>query len=550
MFLKKIINTSLVKIDRRFLFLMIALSLVLRILTLKTHGFWVDEARQFWVSQGLSAFRIIQGGPFDARWVSLFEDSSTHFLGSPIFTLMIHYWSKISCAELWLRVLPLVFAIGVLPIMYRIARLCSFSKTTALFITTFCSWNAAWVYYSIELRPYSFEIFCTALTFLLFLRLSANPNVSVLRYMWLALSMILGIFSGYGYGFYVPFVATYAIYFLRINSGRPNANIIGKVLIILAPVFIYFSYMYYFLFIMRTSTGQELSFPRVYNLTSCYLPFLHTSIHDDLWLYGGSVVISIFSVILYQFFYYFRLNFDFLQYSAILKWFFSALGVALLIGIVYCMRLIFKKKNKPEGIILVALLYVLCAYVIASSMGLFPMGPIRQNLFFSPVLFMSFFIILRHDWRVLRKPKLSLNFFAMVFLYMMVMISLLRAYESTVFGRHHEEIIPALKRIEAVYRPGDSVCVFVNKRSEPVFFYEWKYARIPWVMTLQLKDIFADPAFKGGANTGYDYQWYLFASDGQLKNRIKKRLIKEGVIVDEEQVVLPRTIIFRARRRG
>ena len=110
MYLKKFKNLPFFGINNKALLSLILLGVVFRIFTLKASGLWFDEALQFRIAK-----EIVGGIPainrfslFSTSWV-LFKRTSATFLGSPAFTVLLHYWAEISDAELWLRMPPLVF---------------------------------------------------------------------------------------------------------------------------------------------------------------------------------------------------------------------------------------------------------------------------------------------------------------------------------------------------------------------------------------------------------------------------------------------------------
>ena len=137
--------------------------------------------------------------------------------------------------------------------------------------------------------------------------------------------------------------------------------------------------------------------------------------------------------------------------------------------------LLFKRKRYEENTVLAIFLGTVVVCVILSTVRLFPMGPIRQNLFLSPALFMSFFIFLRYLYRVANRMQLriNLNYCVLLLFIFMIGLNMLRANKSLTYGRNGEELKPLLKRIERNYRRGDKVCVYFNKKSIPVLVYEW-----------------------------------------------------------------------------
>ncbi len=70
-------------------------------------GMWWDEAAQFWISQGLINYAkpfSVPGGLGEVVYHNYREN-----LDPGGFSLLAHYWTKISTDIAWLRLMPLLF---------------------------------------------------------------------------------------------------------------------------------------------------------------------------------------------------------------------------------------------------------------------------------------------------------------------------------------------------------------------------------------------------------------------------------------------------------
>jgi hypothetical protein len=535
------------RLNSKVLFLFILLGILFRVATLHAQGLCFDEARQFLIAKGVSVSACAKGEfrLMDTNVTNLYKVTLSSFLGSPCFTVLVHYWSKLSNAEPWLRVLPFLFSIGTLLIMYRLALACNFAKVSAMFFTAFCSWNGPWMFYSVELRPYSLEIFCVALTLLLFIRLIRHKGALVTDYVWLSLSMLVGIVSGYGYNIVCVLVIISTIFYI-ITIGDIGRKFI-KISLIAIPVVV--SLLYINHIIGFRGDPEIRSIDVALRITAEYLPYLSRSSHFGFGTYGVGIVNSVLSMMAWQLFYVGRIRYGFFNNAPIGLPFFLLAGI-IFVCAVFLVVFLLKRKRYEEGAVLVILFGAVVICSILSTLQLFPMGPIRQNLFLSPALFMSFFILLKYLHRAAKRIKLRINWnYCALFIFIfMITLNMLRVNKSLAYGRNGEALRPLLKRIESSYHKGDKVCVYVNKRSSPSFIYEKQYSRFPWMIGLRQKDIYyMDYSFKAGIGSGYDYQWYLFIRDHEAANNVRNSLTKEGVILEEECTFLPEVIGFKAR---
>ncbi len=93
----------------------------------------------------------------------------TDSAGSPLFCLLAQFWSAISHDEIWLRMLPFVFSVAAVVMVYRLA-LRAFSsigstEATSLAAVSSLLCTAAW-----EFHPCSLEIFLAALWLFAFVK--------------------------------------------------------------------------------------------------------------------------------------------------------------------------------------------------------------------------------------------------------------------------------------------------------------------------------------------------------------------------------------------
>lgn len=521
---------------------LILTGIIFRFLVLGSYGFWEDEAFQFWAAKGIKPFQLqtTNAQVQNTRLPNLIRNTHKRLLGSPTFTLCIHYWSRISNSVFWLRIIPCLFGIGALLLMYIIAIGCGFSKNWALLIAAFCAWNAPWVYYSVELRPISFEIFCSALTLLLLIRILKKNTLTL--YIWLTLSILLGITSGYGYFIYYPFIVIFLIFYVVIKERNSIGRKFLKVLIVTTPVIASLFYAKY----------NKLTFLITKGFQPGYLTYL--SQYSGLTYFLNAIRMIMYTVS-WQLF---NVRKIFL-FDLPLGLPFIIITILFLIYSLYILLLVIKKKNVIESAVLGAFIYSIIICIVLSTKGLAPLGPSHHNLFFSPLIFISFFICVRYAYQTLKMNSLKIkeNFVLIPLLAFLLAPSVFRNssiffnYKEVVWLKNIEDWRVLLKKIQETVNPNDKVSVYVNGRSIPAFIYELRYSNIPWAKKLNYEDISTDyHSFMAGKNSGYDYQWYMIANifDGPV-NEIKERLKKEYDIIVDKEYFLPRQGVagFRAR---
>lgn len=116
---------------------------------------WFDEAGQFYMGKGLNHFSP-PGAP-EGTVADVIRNNSLYNMDPGGYGLLLHFWSKISCGHVWLRLLSLSFfltaVVFVVMIAYRVTRDRLWSAMAGL-IPFFVKWNVA----AFELRAYSMEL--------------------------------------------------------------------------------------------------------------------------------------------------------------------------------------------------------------------------------------------------------------------------------------------------------------------------------------------------------------------------------------------------------
>lgn len=512
---------------------------IFRFAILNSWGFWLDEAWQFWTSKGLHHYQLnlIDAVPKDVSLLRMAKDTHYKLLGAPTFTILLYYWSKISNSESWLRIIPCLFGIGVLPIIYHIAIRCGFSKKWALTIVTFSTWNASWLFYSVELRPYSFEIFCSALTLLFLIKILTDG--SILNYTCLSLSILLGITSGYGYHIYYPFIVIFLFLYIAINRDSGIKKLI-KALILIASIIISIFYIMYFILCLPITQGFQahyLTYLSQFKESSyLLLNTLKMIISGISWqLFWRSWIIS-------PRFFNIPIGLPFLTISAL-----------FLMYSIFMFIISIKKKYILVSVVFALFIYSITMCTFLSIKGLAPVGPVRHNLFFSPSLFICFFICIKHAYGLFKKNilKLKENHFLIYLLVFLLVPNIHIDYLMLPCARFREDLREGIRKIQKTVKKNDKICAYINQRGIPCLKYELQYSNIPWIRSLKYEDVFTDLSFNAYEHNGYDYQWYIFGNTHEESeiNRARNILRKKyDIIIDQEFFLVNNKVAgFRAR---
>lgn len=151
------------------------LATILRLININ-QSLWLDEASQVLMSQKSLNFIIFErAGDFHP----------------PLSYLMYHFWLMFGLSEIWLRLLPLIFGVATVFIIYKLCQKL-FTEKIALISALLLATAPYHIYYSQEIRMYSMAAFFAAVSML---SLSYNKKI------WYVLSTLALILTHYMGGF-------------------------------------------------------------------------------------------------------------------------------------------------------------------------------------------------------------------------------------------------------------------------------------------------------------------------------------------------------------
>jgi len=145
-------------------FIILILGIYLRIIGLnKPSGLWYDEAWSYYTAK--QAFPL-----------GIFETLFTKDRHVPLYFTILHFWMNMfGVHDISLRFLSVIFGVLTIPVTYLAAKELSCKKvgfTAAMFVSV----NSLLIYYSQEVRFYSFLALLSSLSILFLARIRNNPS--------------------------------------------------------------------------------------------------------------------------------------------------------------------------------------------------------------------------------------------------------------------------------------------------------------------------------------------------------------------------------------
>ncbi len=154
--------------EKIILILILVLGLGLRLVNLN-QSLWLDEASQ----------AMMSSQPVSKIW---FERSGDFH--PPFFYILAHYWMQVSHDEVWLRLLPVMFGVVSISLIYLLAG----RKKFGIFSAFFLAINPYHIYYSQEFRSYSMLAMLGILSMYFLIRK---------KYIWMAITNALILYTHY-----------------------------------------------------------------------------------------------------------------------------------------------------------------------------------------------------------------------------------------------------------------------------------------------------------------------------------------------------------------
>jgi len=191
-------------------------------------------------------------------------------MSPPFYHLLIKVLLCISSSAVWLRMFSLACGLLVIFMTYKVGKLL-FDKSTGLLSCALVAFSTSFIYYSVEIRAYSFYVLCSVLSIYFFLRLigTFSKKYIVLYVVFLTLA----IYSHY-YGIFLLF-GTFL--FLALHKKLFPGDfklwciVLASICILLIPEAVYgFIKARRFMLLGEYYINRKLSINDISDLFSCY----------------------------------------------------------------------------------------------------------------------------------------------------------------------------------------------------------------------------------------------------------------------------------------
>lgn len=181
---------------RVFLFAILSLAVAVRYILLD-QSFWMDEA-----AQAIESIRPL------SQQLQIYADFQP-----PLYHLFVHFLSRVSIEESWLRLASLIPGVLTVILTYLIGKQVFKKKegeVIGLLGALFLSLSSFHIFFSQELRPYALAAFFSALSWYFLLQIHDHSNKkNVLFYI---LSTVAGLYTMYVYPFIIVSQVLYCVF--------------------------------------------------------------------------------------------------------------------------------------------------------------------------------------------------------------------------------------------------------------------------------------------------------------------------------------------------
>lgn len=406
------------KIQILLALLIITLAAQIRTYDLGGRSLWLDEASVAnWASQSSLKEVLASMGP-----------------APPFFIIALHYIVKFfPNNEFTLRLLPCLFGIGSLALIYLVAR--RINDKAALLTLILFSFSYPLVYYSKELKQYSGDVFFALLLVFLTERI-VTKNTLRNWVLWVVFSSLALGFS-HTAAFVIPGLS---LVLLLQSIGSRRRNILPKWLLSNAVVGFVFILIFYFV-----TRGQIQDWLVAY--WRGFYPDTTSSKNLLLWLASSNFTI--------------------------LKNFFQPYHWLVLLLIPVAMD-DFIRTNRRR--FLLYLLFPLFLALVASSLHRYPYGVTRLMLFVSPILFITMGHGLFRVLLILYQKKYLIALVIMVILFTWPTIS--QIYAGFAKSARREEARPVIQYLERNLEFGDRIYVYYAAWEAFEYYYHGNYENV------------------------------------------------------------------------
>ena len=172
----------------RLLPIILTLYILFRIsLNLINESLWYDEAMQFWISFGCNPDQIKINNGLDE--VIDLNQKFNHDPGG--FSLLLHFWLNISQELKWIRLLPLLFFLGSIIVVFLTIQSLFKDKRISFICALIPFLSDTLLYFSTEIRAYSMECLCSSFAILAICTLNQQKSLCKILLCSIMLSFLM-----------------------------------------------------------------------------------------------------------------------------------------------------------------------------------------------------------------------------------------------------------------------------------------------------------------------------------------------------------------------
>lgn len=230
---------------------------------LNIHNLWYDEAGQFFISKGLNH----DSDPLEEEkgLIHVVENNAHYNLDPGGFSILLHFWSKISNSHIWLRILPFLFFIGVVLSFIYISNLWLKNLNIAILMGFIPIFYPLALKLGVEVRAFSMESLAAIISVIGLEKLKGKVTYKNL-FFW---SCVFFVFMTARYSvIIVIFVVSLYVMFLIFKSNSTIKNKLLSALVYSLPLITTLIYIYFFVLKIQNTNIETLT----------YLPYISNNI--------------------------------------------------------------------------------------------------------------------------------------------------------------------------------------------------------------------------------------------------------------------------------
>ena len=179
-------------------------------LNLDNPNLWVDESGQFWISKGLN--HVSEPLQQNGDLTDVIIQNQKYNLDPGGFSIILHFWSKVSNNHQWLRTLPFLFFVLTVVLYVKIIYQWTKHETFSLIFGLVPAFSPTMIQYAFEVRAYSME--CFGVAFCLWFIQKTERQITVVSS--LVYGCILAILVTSRYSMIVPAAVVSLLYLINV----------------------------------------------------------------------------------------------------------------------------------------------------------------------------------------------------------------------------------------------------------------------------------------------------------------------------------------------